>query len=649
MRLRTYLILSYLALIALLFAGAWFIDARVLGELTKRAINIADRAVSQVTEANVLHSDRILTRMGQYVVRDKAEDVARELAYVLKGKTKADYAKLRRDPGIRAMALQTIYTPHGPAGYTDLYDRDGYILFHPDPNVEGRNQLDWQKEYPETTEMIKRSFKENYVEGFFTFFDKDKKERNRFSVRVQVPGTPFIAAAIVNLDEFFLPAQQRMKEDCQAASVQAKKQIEVHYAALNRKVMMGGLFAGLALCLVGCASGFWFAAAISRPISRLRDGVRQVGEGDFAVAVQERGVREVVDLAHSFNALGQQLIEYIEKRDFIRDTFGRYVTQEVVTKLLESEGALEMGGETREVSLMMSDLRGFTAIIAEMDPEQVITFLNRYLSKMIAILLDNRAVIDEILGDGILAFFGAPQPLEDHPARAVACALEMQTAMDEINAENEAEGLPRLAMGIGVNTGTVVVGNIGSERRTKYSVVGSDVNFASRMEAFALAGQVLISEATYLRVRDLVEVRAVLQAEMKGVPGRATLYDVRGIGAPYSIRLPDKSEKLARLPDCIRVQIHRLQDKIVTETTDRAWVTHLCDTAAQVTSESSLDAWEDLRLTLLDHNQEPIPGHIYGKVTQVTPLGDGRFQIFVSFTSVPAEIYRTFCRAPGTT
>ena len=648
MRLRTYLILSYLALIAILSVGAWLIDAHVMGELTRSAIKIADQAVGNVTSDHVLHSDRILTQMGQYVVRDKAEDVARELAYVLKGKKLDDYAKLRRDPGLRAMAIQSIYTPHGPAGYTDLYDQNGYILFHPDPKVEGRNQLDWDKEYPETTEMIKRSFKENYVQGFFTFFDKDKKEKKRFAVRVHVPGTPFIAAAIVNLDEFFLPAQQRMKESCQIATVQAREQIEAHYAALNRQVMIGGLFAGLALCLVGGLSGFYFAAAISRPISRLRDGVRQVGEGDFAVAVPVRGVREVADLAHSFNELGQQLTEYIEKRDFIRDTFGRYVTQEVVTKLLESEGALDMGGEIREVSLIMSDLRGFTAIIAEMAPEEVIIFLNRYLSKMIAILLDNRAVIDEILGDGILAFFGAPEPLEDHPARAIACALSMQAAMDEINAENEADGLPRLAMGIGVNTGSVVVGNIGSERRTKYSVVGSDVNFASRMEAFALAGQVLISAATFSRVRDLVEVASVLEVEMKGMPGKATLYDVRGIGAPYHIRLPDKSEELKELPEPIGVQIHRLQDKIITDATGRAWVTHLCDTAAQVTSESALEAWEDLRLAFLDGNQEPTPGHIYGKVTRVTPLPEGRCEVLISFTSVPAGFCRTFGRPKGT-
>jgi hypothetical protein len=157
------------------------------------------------------------------------------------------------------------------------------------------------------------------------------------------------------------------------------------------------------------------------------------------------------------------------------------------------------------------------------------------------------------------------------------------------------------------------------------------------MEAFALAGQVLISDSTYRRVKDLVEVGDVLQAEMKGLPGQATLYDIRSIGAPYHIRLPDRLEKLSKLPNRIGVRIHRLKDKIVTDATGRAWVTHLCDTAAQVKSEGALEAWEDLRLTLLDDNQEPTSGHIYGKVTRVTPVGDGRFEVLVSFTSVPAE------------
>jgi class 3 adenylate cyclase/HAMP domain-containing protein len=640
MKLRTYLLLSYLALIGILGFGAWFIDNYVMRDLTKSAINIADRAVIQVTEANVRHSDHILTQVGEYIVQDKAEDVARELGYILGGKKTYDYAKLRRDPFLRKIATQSIYTPHGPAGYVDLYDKNGYILFHPDKNVEGRNQLDWEKEYPETTALIRRSFTTDFVKGYFTFFDKHKRERKRFSVRMHVPGTPFVVAAIVNLDEFFLPVQQRMQASCRLATGQARKQNLEHFAALSREMMLGGLFAGLALCLVGCFSGLWFAGAISRPIARLRDGVQQVGEGNFAVAVPERGVREVAELAHSFNELGQQLIDYIAKRDFIRDTFGRYVTQEVVTKLLESKEALEMGGETREVSLIMSDLRGFTAITAEMAPEQVITFLNRYLSKMIEILMDNQAVIDEILGDGILAFFGAPEPMEEHPARAVACALQMQTAMDEINAENQADGMPQLAMGIGVNTGTVVVGNIGSERRTKYSVVGSDVNFASRMEGFALAGEVLISASTYSRLKDLVEVRNVLQVEVKGMPGKATLYDVQGIGPPYNIRLPDKSEALVKLPEEIVAQIHLLKDKIVTGTDARqARVTHLCDTAALLNLAGTMTEWEDVRLTFLDDKQEPIPGYIYGKVTQVKPFMEGRCEVLISFTSVPPKIY----------
>ena len=405
---------------------------------------------------------------------------------------------------------------------------------------------------------------------------------------------------------------------------------------LNRNLMV---ICFLGLCFLGVVATL-IAESIASPLRLLAKKTVAIAQGDFAATVPETGVREVADLAHSFNELGQQLTEYIEKRDFIRDTFGRYVTQEVVKKLLESKEALEMGGETREVSLIMSDLRGFTAIIAEMDPEQVITFLNRYLGKMIEILLDHRAVIDEILGDGILAFFGAPEPLEDHPARAVACALSMQAAMDEINAENEADGLPHLEMGIGVNTGSVVVGNIGSERRTKYSVVGSDVNFASRMEAFALAGQVLISASTYSRVQDLVEVRDTLQVEMKGVPGRATLYDVRGIGGFFNIQLKEKFENLVLLPEGIHALVSRISNKIVTGTIGRACITHICDTAGLVSMGEKLKQWEDVRISLQDKNLEAIPGHIYGKVALVKPSSSDLFEAAISFTSVSPEIYQ---------
>jgi sigma-B regulation protein RsbU (phosphoserine phosphatase) len=343
--------------------------------------------------------------------------------------------------------------------------------------------------------------------------------------------------------------------------------------------------------------------------------------------------------------MGRELTDYMEKRDFIRDTFGRYVTQEVVKKLLEDKEALELGGETREVSIIMCDLRGFTAITADMHPEQVVTFLNRYLGKMIEILTDHQAIIDEIVGDGILAFFGAPNPMPDHPTRAVACALQMQLAMKEINALNEADGMPHLEMGIAVNTGEVVVGNIGSERRTKYSVVGAHVNFTSRIEAFAMGGQVLISPATYAKVRDLVRVRGDLQAQMKGVAAAVTIYDVEGIGEPYNRSLPTKSEVMRLLSRPLEVRLDLMKDKIVSETIEQARITELGEDAARIVGRGEWRPWQDVRLRLLDENREELPGKIYGKVTAVTPAEDGGQTAEVRFTSVSAESRQTLRQA----
>jgi len=383
--------------------------------------------------------------------------------------------------------------------------------------------------------------------------------------------------------------------------------------------------------------------AISRNIARpLKDLDRQtaaIAQGDFNATVPETGVKEIACLAHSFNEMGRQLTDYIEKRDFIRDTFGRYVTQEVVKKLLEDREALEMGGETRELSILMSDLRGFTALTADMHPEQVIIFLNRYLGKMIEVLLDHRAIIDEIIGDGILAFFGAPEPLEDHPIRAVACALNMQTAMEEINRLNEAEGMPYLQMGIAVNTGLVVVGNIGSEQRAKYSVVGSQVNFTGRMESFSVGGQVLISASTYERVRDLVEVQRTMEVQMKGVPLPATLYDVRGMSGPYDVHLKERRDIPIALGTPINIQVCLIKEKIVRDAAGRAWITHLCDTSAQITLEGELRQWDDVRLHLLDAGGEE-SGRMYGKVTAVRPLGDNLKEADIRFTSVSQDVYR---------
>jgi len=379
---------------------------------------------------------------------------------------------------------------------------------------------------------------------------------------------------------------------------------------------------------------------------RLRDGVNQVGRGDFKAEVVEEGATELKELAQSFNRLGKQLIEYMEKRDFIRDTFGRYLTQEVVNRLLESKDGLQLGGESREISMIMSDLRGFTALTAGMKAEQVITFLNRYLGKMVEILVDHRGTIDEIIGDGILAFFGAPEPLSGHPARAVACALSMQTAMTEINRLNEADGLPHLEMGVAVHTGTVVVGNIGSEKRTKYGVVGAQVNFTGRIESFTVGGQVLISQSTYDSLKEILDVRNVIQVEMKGIPGKITLYDVRGIGGDFNVRLSDRNEKPVRLETPLDVYVHRLDQKAISGGEARAVITHISMTSAVVVLAEAISLWEDLKILLLNEDMKPEGGEAYGKVVSVSKEKD-EFAAVVRFTSVSPEAYGTFRRTTG--
>jgi len=378
---------------------------------------------------------------------------------------------------------------------------------------------------------------------------------------------------------------------------------------------------------------------ITHPLRTLATTTQAIGHGDFAVTVPETGPREIQHLSQAFNRLGRQLTEYIEKRDFIRDTFGRYVTQEVVKKLIESKDSLQLGGENRELSILMSDLRGFTAITATMDPQEVVVFLNRYLAKMIEILIDHRAVIDEIVGDGILAFFGAPEPLADHPEQAVACALRMQAAMVEINAANKADGFPHLEMGIAVNTGDVVVGNIGSERRTKYSIIGAQVNFTGRMESYTVGDQVLISPSTYAVVRDLVEVRDSFQVEMKGLPEPVTLYDICGMSGPYQITLPDTAHDLVLLSRPLPVRLNRIRDKIVIGVVAESWVSQISLTEALVEFRGGLREWEDVRLLLWDEKGQEIPGKIFGKVVSLNRRAHPNGQARIRFTSVSPEYY----------
>ncbi len=217
------------------------------------------------------------------------------------------------------------------------------------------------------------------------------------------------------------------------------------------------------------------------------------------------------------------------ERELVRNTFGRYVSDEVVEEILNSDTGINVKGELKEVTFLVSDLRGFTPMTESLPPMVTVEIANRYLEKMTAVIVRHGGTINEFLGDGILVFFGVPRGGPDHPRKAVACALEMQAAMVDVNREQRRLGLPELAMGIGINTGIAVVGTIGSESRKKYTAMGSAINVTFRVEGHTKGGEVLVTPSVYQRLERDLEISGLREAHLKGIALPLTLYSVVGL------------------------------------------------------------------------------------------------------------------------
>ncbi len=225
----------------------------------------------------------------------------------------------------------------------------------------------------------------------------------------------------------------------------------------------------------------------------------------------------------------QSLAQEQAARAFIRETFGSYLSEEVVTEILESPEGINLGGEVRDITVLVSDLRGFTSMTESLGCQHVLEIINRYLETMTEIVLRHGGTIDEFMGDGILVFFGAPQPCSDHFRRGIRCAIDMQAAMAEFNEEGLRLGQPQLQMGIGINCGELVVGNIGSRKRKKYGAVGSPINVAFRVEAHTAGGEILVTPSIYNRLAGELLVGTVRETHLKGLEGPVTLYQIVGV------------------------------------------------------------------------------------------------------------------------
>ena len=319
------------------------------------------------------------------------------------------------------------------------------------------------------------------------------------------------------------------------------------------------------------------------------------------------------------------------RNEFIRATMDRYLSTQVVENLLETPDGLRLGGERRVASILMSDLRGFTALTQAVPPEQVVRILNRYLGTMSEIIREFDGTVDEFIGDAILALFGAPMMSPDDAERAVACAVKMQRAVEAINRANRQDGLPEIKMGVAVNTGEVIVGNMGSTQRAKYGAVGNPVNIAARVESYTVGGQVLITESTLRAAGEIIDADGPRTLQAQGLRVPIEVYEVRGIGGRHDLSVPRQEIPRAGLSRPRQVRCARMREKRQDGEEFVAEIVALSRDDAEISCPDAVRPLETLRLRFCDDAGADVAGDAYGKVLEAQPES-GRFVLrFTAF------------------
>ncbi len=283
------------------------------------------------------------------------------------------------------------------------------------------------------------------------------------------------------------------------------------------------LFAGVAvLVLFGLVLAHQIARSVEQPLSSLKHFAARLGSGELEAHTEVTGR----DLAGSMAASLESMATGLRERDRVKEVFGRYIATQVSEKILK--GDVNLGGEARVVTILFSDIRNFTAMSEQMAPQQVVAFLNAYFSEMVEAVFEQGGVLDKFLGDGMMAVFGSLGDQPDHQLRAVRAALRMKALLGKINGERAMSGKPPVAIGIGIHTAEVIVGNIGSTRRLEYTVIGDGVNTSSRVQALnkEFGTTILITETTYDAVKDAVECRAMPETAIRGKMQALRFYEV---------------------------------------------------------------------------------------------------------------------------
>jgi class 3 adenylate cyclase len=284
--------------------------------------------------------------------------------------------------------------------------------------------------------------------------------------------------------------------------------------------------AAIAVVVIGVFAGGLFVALLVGPLRRLRVGVEQLAAGKLSVRVSPTSRDEVGELTRAFNEMGDSL----QQKERIQSAFGRYVDDYVLSQLLEGPDEEPRSGIEREVTVVFADIRRFTNLAEGLDAPRIVSLLNEVFQLTTDRILKQGGTVDKFIGDSVMAYFGAPVATADHSLRAVSAAIEIRSAIEERNRQiRSAADSDRLdvELGVGIHTGVVVVGTIGSDRRMDFTAIGDAVNVAHRLEKLARPGEILVSEAVQRRVRDAVPMRFEGERQLSGREEPVHVYSIQ--------------------------------------------------------------------------------------------------------------------------
>jgi adenylate cyclase len=305
--------------------------------------------------------------------------------------------------------------------------------------------------------------------------------------------------------------------------------------------------------------------------------------------------------------------------------------------VIEQTTGFPVSSQTLEVTVVLSDLRGFSIITESYSAREVVDLLNRYFSHMCEIIYRHGGTVDKFMGDSIMALFGAPVSRRDYIEHAVCCAVEMQILMDTFNKENEKLGMPNLYMGIGINTGQVVAGKIGSDLHSEYTVIGDEVNLASRIETYTLRGQILISQKTFSRVKDLVTVEKPIYVSVKGRREPTPLYELLAIGEPYNLQVPEREARRSlRIDVNIPFKFQICEGKIVRPEIYEGRILNISSGGLFACTLSEVEPYFNVKFMLGFNTLGVKSNDIYGKILRVRKEAE-LYEMNIEYTVIHPE------------